>query len=136
MSDGELICVGLDLALWPDVKGQIARAFRYNADRMSIDDIEECLHDKTMQLWGIHDGTLRCVIVTEIVTYPLARALRVITVTGDDHSKWLALGVATLTAWGQENGCTLMEMTGRRGWEKPLMQLGWQQPQIMMTKQI
>jgi hypothetical protein len=134
MPDRELVCCGLDLEFWPLVKHEVARAFRYNSDRMDIDDIEQSLHDKTMQLWAIHDGNIKCVFVTEIVTYAKCKAVRIVTVTGIKHEEWLPLGVDTVVRWGKEHGCTMLEMLGRRGWEKPLKALGFIEPQIMMTK--
>jgi hypothetical protein len=136
MSDGQLVCCGLDIEFWPIVKDHVARAFRYNADRMDINDIEEAIKDKRMQLWAIHDGVIKCVIVTQIVSYDKCNAVRVVTVTGDNYEQWLEMGCDTIAAWGQAHGCTLMEMMGRRGWEKPLMRLGFKEPQILMTKYI
>jgi hypothetical protein len=129
-----MICCGLDLEFWPLVKHEVERAFRSNLDRMDIDDIEQALIDKRMQLWVIHEGEIKCVIVTQIVNYYKCKAVRVLTVTGLGHKEWIQLGFDTLAAWGRENGCSLMEMQGRKGWEKPLKKLGFEDPEILMTK--
>jgi hypothetical protein len=129
-----MICCGLDLEFWPLVKHEVERAFRSNFDRMNLDDVELALKEKRMQLWAIHDGGIKCVIVTQVVNYYKCKAVRVLTVTGINHKEWLQLGFDTLTAWGKENGCTLIEMQGRKGWEKPLKQLGFEDPEILMTK--
>jgi hypothetical protein len=129
-----MICCGLDLEFWPLVKHEVERAFRGNFHRLDLDDVELALKEKRMQLWAIHDGGVKCVIVTQIVNYYKCKAVRVLTVTGIDHKEWLQLGFDTLMAWGKENGCSLMEMQGRKGWEKPLKQLGFEEPEILMTK--
>jgi hypothetical protein len=127
-------CNGLDLAYWPLVKHEVERAFRSNHDRMDIDDIELALNEKRMQLWAIHDDEIKCVFVTRIMDYGKCKSVRVISVTGVNHHEWLALGCDTLVRWGKENGCTMLEMQGRRGWENPLKALGFEEPQILMTK--
>lgn len=127
-------CNGLDLEYWPMVKHEVERAFRANHDRMDIDDIELALKEKRMQLWAIHDGEIRCVFVTQIVSYKKNKSVRIITVTGIDHQSWLKLGCDTLTQWGKENGCNMMEMLGRKGWEKSLKKEGFEEPEIFMTK--
>jgi endonuclease IV len=129
-----MYCNGLDLQYWPLVKHEVERAFRSNHDRMDINDIELALQEKRMQLWAIHDGEIKCVFVTQIINHAKCKAIRVITVTGIDHQEWLKLGVDTLVQWGQEIGCTMLEMQGRRGWEKPLKAQGFDEPQILMTK--
>jgi hypothetical protein len=127
-------CNGLDLTYWPLVKHEVERALRSNTDRIDMDDIEKALQEKRMQLWAIHDGEIKCVFVTQIVSYKTCKAVRVIAVTGTDHQEWLKLGFDTLVKWGQENGCSMMEMQGRKGWEKPLKKLGFEEPEILMTK--
>jgi hypothetical protein len=127
-------CNGLDLQYWPLVKHEVERALRANTVRLDIDDIENALKEKNMQLWAIHDGEIKCVFVTQIVSYKRCKAVRVITVTGIDHQEWLKLGCDTLVSWGKESGCTMLEMQGRKGWEKSLKAQGFEDPEISMTK--
>jgi hypothetical protein len=129
-----MICCGLDLQYWPLVKNEVERALRGNTLRLDIDDIELALAEKRMQLWCIHENEIKCVFVTQIVTYKNCKAVRVITVTGIDHQEWLKLGCETLERWGKESGCSIIEMQGRKGWEKSLKAEGFTEPELIMTK--
>ena len=131
-----MICVGLDLKFWDDVKESIQSALKLDAGRMTLDDIKEALDERKMQLWGLHDGILRAVMVTEIINYPQMRVVRIIAVGGRDMDMWLDKLIETIEQWGAEQGAQAMEFVGRLGWQKVLSQKGWINPQIMMTRMI
>jgi hypothetical protein len=129
-----MICCGLDMKFWPEVSGSVIRALNPNQTRLSIDDIERALQAQEMQLWGIHDGQLHAVMITELVTYPKCKAVRILTVTGEDMNAWLDVLIHTLQEWGRENGASLLEFTGRKGWERALKDHGWVEPYLTMTR--
>jgi hypothetical protein len=131
-----MICCALDMKFWPDVQEAIAEAFHGNFDKLSMQDVEDAIEAQKMQLWGIHDGILRAVMVTEMVDYPQSRAVRVLTLTGKECEQWLDVLIKTLEEWGGENGAHQIEFTGRMGWKKVLSDYGFANPQITMSKTI
>jgi hypothetical protein len=132
--DRQLICVGLDLALWPEVKYSVLEALKLDGGRLSLDDIKDALEAQQMQLWGLHDGILRAVVITEVINYPQMRCIRFVTASGRDLEMWLDVLIDTVSQWGAEQGAHAMEFVGRKGWEKVLSKRGFGSTQIMMTK--
>lgn len=131
-----MICVGLDLKYWNQVKDNIQEALSQDGGRLSIDDMHEFIKTNAMQLWAIHDGNIHAVMTTEIINYKQMRAVRIITVTGKDLEEWLDLLIETISAWGAENGATAIEFVGRKGWERVLSKRGFGNTQVFMTKTI
>ena len=131
-----MVCVGLELQYWPQVKDDIEQALKGDSGRLTIDDVYEFILDKKMQLWAIHDGEIHAVMTTEIVDYSQLRAVRIITVTGKDSEQWLDLLIETVSAWGAENGAHVVEFVGRKGWEKVLTKRGFGDTQVFMTRKI
>jgi hypothetical protein len=136
MLDRKLVCVGLDLKYWDDVKESLESALKLDAGRMTLTDIKDAVEDQQMQLWGLHDGILRAVMVTELINYPQMRVVRIVAVGGRDMDMWLDTLIKTIEQWGAENGAHAMEFVGRMGWQKALSKKGWINPQIMMTRMI
>ena len=130
-----MICCALDMKFWPEVKPLIEEAL-LGDDRLTIEEIKKELDENTMQLWGIHDGILRAVMVTTMVDYLNVRAVRVVTVTGKDCEQWLDVLIHTISEWGGEHGAHILEFTGRKGWEKVLTKYGWGDTRISMSKTI
>lgn len=129
-------CVGLDLKYWDNVKESIATALKLDGGRISINDIKDAVEDKEMQLWALHDGELKAVMVTEIVDYKQLRAIRIVTVSGHSMDSWLDVLIDTVSRWGAEKGAHVIEFVGRKGWEKTLTKKGFGDTQVFMTKQI
>lgn len=131
-----MICVGLDLKFWPDVKGAVQDALDGNGGRICSDELLKLIKENKAQLWGLHDGVLRAVMVTEIINYPQLKAIRIIAVGGRDMDMWLDTLIDTIGRWGAGQGAHVMEFVGRRGWEKKLTSKGFGELQIFMTRRI
>jgi hypothetical protein len=129
-----MICCGLDLKFWDQVEPSIQEALFLDAGRISTKDIKDAIQAQEMQLWGIHDGILRAVVVTEMVDYKQMRVVRFITCTGRDMDTWLDLLIDTVSQWGAEQGAHALEFVGRKGWEKTLGKRGFGNTQVFMTK--
>jgi hypothetical protein len=136
MPDRELVCVGLDLKFWDEIKTSLQEAFNRDLGRISIQDVKDAVEAQEMQLWGLHDGVLRAVMVTKIVNYPQLRAVRIIAVAGRDMDMWLDKLIETVGQWGAEQGAHVVEFVGRKGWEKVLTSKGFGHTQVFMTKTI
>lgn len=129
-----MICAGLDIKYWDFVKDDIELALKHDASRVSIDDMYKFIVNRDVQLWAIHNGDIHAVMTTQIINYPKSKVVNIYTVTGKDCEKWLDLLIETVTDWSKTQGCTAMEFTGRKGWEKVLTKKGFGNTQITMTK--
>ena len=84
-----------------------------------------------MQLWTVRaDNCLIGLAVTELRNYPRQRRCRYLLLAGDGFDRWQHLQ-QDIEDWARANGCTAMEMCGRRGWERKLR--GWRATHVEMT---
>lgn len=131
-----MICTGLDLSKWDFVKHELEKALKDEYNRCSIEHVHEMIKSKDAQLWALHDDDIKAVMVTEIINYKNLKAVKIWLVTGVELHKWLDTLIETVSKWAKENGCTVMEFTGRKGWEKVLNKKGFNDSKISMTKPI
>ena len=85
------------------------------------EDVARAVEEGRMQAWTAGDS----LVVTEVLTFPKARALNVFLAVGN-LDEVMSLQPA-LEAFGREHGCKVMRMEGRRGWAQVLPRHGWKQ---------
>lgn len=96
----------------------------------TVGDVLRLVAREQAQLW-LSDGAL---IITEVCDEPLARVLNVWVATGElDPVLELSDRVEE---WARENGCKYMTLVGRRGWLPVLRSRGWQNPQLLLEKEL
>jgi hypothetical protein len=130
-----VICCGLDMKFWPVAKEYLKEAISLNG-ALDEHDVLDLIMQQKMQLWGIHDGALKAVMVTEILEYPTVKHLNVALIGGDSMSMWDDVVVDTLERFGKEHGATAIQGAGRRGWVKHLEQFGFKEYATVMIKEI
>lgn len=83
------------------------------------DVVNDCARGM-LQFWpGPHS-----VIVTEVITYPRFKALRIFLAAGTQAE--LEAMSPPIIEWGREQDCTRMEIMGRKGWARSfLARSGW-----------
>ena len=118
---------------WPLVKDDVNKALD---GTLTVDDIYQKLLKHEAQLWVVHDGEIKAIIVSEIVDYPQIRTIRALAMTGKDLEQWLDMMIETISKWGIENGAHIIEAGGRMGWKKVLEKRGFKNPKIYMTLDI
>jgi hypothetical protein len=129
-----MICAGLDLDNWEAATPFLQKAIDLNRGEFDIDDIYQAIKAKDMQLWGIHDGELKAVMVTEIIIYPKLKRLRVVLNGGILIDTWLDVVMETLDRFKEAHGCKDVEILGRRGWVKKLAKYGYREYQTVTIK--
>lgn len=135
MPDRELVCVGLDIGLWNEAKKYLEDAIALNRGEFDLPDIYNLIREKKMQLWGIHDGGLKAVMVTEVVEYPKAKRVRVVLIGGYEMDAWLPLVIDSLDRFKDQVGADGIEILGRRGWVRELAKYGYQEYETVVIKQ-
>lgn len=130
-----LICCGLDLSFWPVAREYLKESIRLNG-ALDDEDVLSLIKQEKAQLWGIHDGDLKAVMVTEVIIYPKKKRLNVMLIGGHEMYLWNDVVVKTLEAFGKSHGAVEIEGAGRRGWVKSLDAFGFKEYATVMVKEI
>ena len=111
-------------AYWPIVEGWVESALEHADDLYSKEYIFASLMNRDMQLWLIlkDDKPIAC-CVSKVNVYPIAKTICAFIVAGSDSDSWIDELTDTLSKFGKENGCSVIEAHGRMGWKKKLN--GW-----------
>ena len=114
-------------------KDWIQSALNKGGDTHDFKDVVDGIMSGNFQLWL---GTNGCA-VTEIVVYPNKKVLHVFLAGGDQGQ-----GIEQITdmhddamAWGKQQGCDGMTVTGRRGWKIVLASKGWKEQFTTLLKE-
>ena len=67
------------------------------------------------------------IIITQVSHYPRKSMLSIQYAAGDRLDEWIDEGLQTMENWAVDNGCTGMEITGRRGWVRKLKLYDWEE---------
>lgn len=98
--------------------------FKRLTDRMDgrywPEDIADAVRRRDMQLWVVLRGDeLRGIILTQVVVWPRVKVCCLFGVAGYGVREWLHVR-EQLRQWGREQGCAVMEVSGRHGWQRLL----------------
>lgn len=96
----------------------IEAALAYTGGTHALDDVRAAVARGDMQLWP---GEC-CAMVTELVTYPRLKAVRIFA-GGGDMLEMLRMSDAVIR-WAAEEGCQRVEGFGRSGWMRALRAMG------------
>ena len=114
-------------------KEWIQSALNKGGGTHNFKDIVDGVISGHMQLWL---GVNGCA-VTEIVVYPNKKVLHVFLAGGDQGQ-----GIKQITdmhddamAWGKQQGCVGMTVTGRKGWKRVLQSKGWTEQFTTLLKE-
>jgi len=115
--------------IFPKVKHYLEKAAVLSGGRMSIEEIENNVLHKNHQLWiAFNDNEIVATADTEVVKYCTGiKTLVGHFIGGKDLESWKQPIVDSMAAFGKAEGCTKIEFMGRRGWTKPLKQIGWKE---------
>lgn len=110
---------------WDRCKAYLEPALDAN---YTLADVWEEISNDRAQFWPL----TRSAVVTQILTFPRRRVLRVWLAGGDlDELRW-ALGHADDIA--RSRGCSAIEIDGRKGWARALT--GFEPTRIVLTREI
>lgn len=103
--------------VWPSVSEWVQEAADHHG-RFTAEDILAFVQNQEMQAWVVEvDGQLTGVCVTEVISYPRRRVVRLVIVAGRDFDRWSQL-LDEIQEWARQLGCQSLEFFGRRGWER------------------
>ena len=120
--------------IWEKIHDHLVSMTPHSEGELEPDDFYEAISEGEMQLWiALEEKELLASMVTQIVTYPRKRVLRIISISGDDMYKWIDY-IPTVEDWALSLGCTSLECWGRKGWLKVLKD--WKCSYHIITKDL
>ena len=126
-----------DLELvWDEVVPLIEAALKYSEGEVIPEDLVQPIKTGKMQLWVAMSGGVIAAMITEIITYPRKRVLRVITIAGKDGrgmSKWYGF-LPLIEGFALSNNCSSLEAWTRKGMAKKLKD--WEHKYMVITKDL
>tara|TARA_R100000664_G_scaffold2953_1_gene6919 strand:+ start:546 stop:968 length:423 start_codon:yes stop_codon:yes gene_type:complete len=122
--------------IWNQVKPLVDKALEYSSGEITSNDLLKLLLNGRNELWcGIDDTGVTSAGITEIVTYPQKRILRIITWatrSGKDQELWTG-ALSNVEEYARHNGCDLLEAYARKGLAKKLK---WDSELVIITKNL
>ena len=120
--------------IWDQVAPLLEKVKEYSEGEGEPDDFLEALTHGDMQLWiATEDSNMHSVMVTQIVTYPQKKILRVISIAGSDFKRLYEFN-DMVESFAIKTGCSGMELWGRKGWKKLLPD--WESNYIVYSKDL
>ena len=122
--------------VWDEVVPLIDAALKYSEGEILPEDLVQPLKTGKMQLWVAMSNGVIAAMITEIVTYPRKRVLRVITIAGKDGrgmSRWYGF-LPLVEGFAISNNCSSLEAWTRKGMAKKLKD--WEHKYMVITKDL
>lgn len=105
--------------VWDKVEPFVIKALKRWIPAWRPSDLKEDIKSETMQLWIAYNSDeekVYGVCMTQVMKYPLMKALHVFLVGGIDFKKWQKMWVEEAEKRAKAEGCNILQATGRRGW--------------------
>jgi hypothetical protein len=124
--------------VYSDIEKHLERLVPTTNGRFEKIDI---LHDLLVgieNLWVVveEDETVPLgIIITQVSHYPRKSMLSIQYAAGDRLDEWIDEGLQTMENWAVDNGCTGMEITGRRGWVRKLKLYDWEEEFVIVKRE-
>ena len=120
--------------IWNEVLPQIERCVPHSEGEMTPEDFYIALIEAEMQLWiAVEEDEVIASMVTQVITYPSKKVLRVIAIAGREIGKWFHFQ-PDLEEFAILMGCSSLEAWGRKGWKRILSD--WKDSYVVYTKDL
>lgn len=128
--------------VWVLAEPYIKEALSYSNNHHHADHFKDLLIGGKLQLWMIWDDKakraqdkLYGVIVSEIVIKSLRKVCHISIATGKNRQKWQHL-IEKLENFAKDQGCDLMELIARPGWQKILDKYNYKKTHVVLEKEL
>jgi hypothetical protein len=124
--------------LWPRIFPHLSKASEYTFGRYEPEDILDIVAGGEAHLWVVFDGAdIVGITITRFWQYPRKRCLDMLFIGGDDGFSWKDPMLETLQRWARDNGCDVIESSGRPGFARAFKDDGykmlWQVYELPVT---
>jgi hypothetical protein len=110
---------------WQFVRGHVEAALAHANGEITAQDVYQALLDERMYLYVAQQTKVCGAATCEVVQYPRKKAIRVVTVGGEDFPAWRAALLEELKDWARRAGADGIEAFVRRGLVPQLTELGF-----------
>ena len=113
-----------------EIKGRLQKALDMGYNLYSPEHLLEAVKEGRMQCF--QKG--QTILLTEILKFPNGSVLNIYLAFGklDDVTDTLP----KVYEFAKAEGCKLVHMSGRKGWERILKKSGWKSEKVSMTKEL
>lgn len=117
------------VVVWDNVSSMLKRATDLSRGRYRLKDLKDKLTSGEFQLWVVFEPGFHVVaaITSTFTIYPQCKALHGQFLGGERLDEWKAPFCQLFDRWGRENGCSMVEFTGRPGWGRALADQGYKE---------
>jgi hypothetical protein len=124
--------------LWPRIFPHLSKASDYTFGRYEPEDILEFVVSGEAHLWVVFDGEdIIGITVTRFWEYPRKKCLDMVFIGGDEGFSWKDPMLEILQRWARDNGCEVIESSGRPGFARAFKDDGykmlWQVYELPVT---
>lgn len=129
----ELVPVHAAVAVWDRVQNLIEKT---DDEVLNAEDVLKFLASGQWRLWvAIENGTVVAAMTVEFFYYPRDKVCRVVTMGGERMKDWLTSStIDKFEQWAKDEGCTHIDVYGRRGWKKVLP--NFEEKAILLRKRL
>ena len=124
-------------SIWDECSPLIDLALKHSEGELISNDLLPFLKNGEQQLWvAMEDGAIIASMVTEVISYPRKRILRVITIGGKDGKgidKWYGF-LPMVEGFALKVGCSSLEAWTRKGMARKLKD--WKHSYTVITKDL
>ena len=115
--------------IWDQVSRMLKLATDMSQGRYRLQDLKDKLMKGEFQLWIIFDPTFKIVaaITSTFTEYPQKKAAHGQFLGGERLIEWKQKFCDVFDSWARDNGCGLIEFSGRPGWGRELSEQGFRE---------
>lgn len=111
-------------AIGPLILTRLESIVSRSSGRASIEDIVRRVLAEEWYLWVAMDDETKevlAILAAELKLAPTGMKIAsVVAATGDDRKRWRDGFLECIEGWARDNGCGLVEIVARPGWEREL----------------
>jgi len=112
--------------LWPRIFPHLSRAAEYTFGRYEPEDIFDVVVNGDAHLWIVIDeDEIIGLTVTRFWQYPRKKCLDMVFIAGDEGFSWKDAMLSVLQHWAYDNGCEVIESSGRPGFSRAFKDDGY-----------
>ena len=128
--------------VWGMVEKDIKSALAYSSQLTDSDFVYDLTKQGKFQIWVLWDKSKPRpvekyfgVVVTELIKRKLGKVCHIYIMTGRQRNKWQHL-ISKIENFAKEEGCEMMELIARPGWQKVYNNHGYKRTHVVLEKQI
>jgi len=128
--------------VWSMVEKDIKSALAYSSQLTDSDFVFDLTKEGKFQLWVLWDKKQKItsnkyfgVVVTELIKRKFGKVCHIYIMTGRQRNKWQHL-ISKIEDFAREEGCDIMELIARPGWQKVLNIFDYKRTHVVLEKKI